>query len=57
MVIEKIPSSIIEVKVNNHNLEQVQNYMYLGASISSDGRCTTDVKKKNCNGEEFVYGT
>ncbi len=36
MVIEKMPSSIIEVKVNNNNLEQLQNYMYLGAYISSD---------------------
>lgn len=47
MVITKskdIPA--LNIKINNTNIKQVNNFKYLGSTMTSDGRSTTEIKKR-----------
>jgi hypothetical protein len=36
----------VAVKINNVTLEQVKSYVYLGHTITEDGRCEVEIKKR-----------
>ena len=47
MVISKIEKQHnVAVKINNVTLEQVKSYVYLGHTITEDGRCEVEIKKR-----------
>ncbi|KAL4149828.1 hypothetical protein QTP88_003684 [Uroleucon formosanum] len=36
----------LRIKIDNHILDQVENFRYLGSIISQDGKCTMDIKAR-----------
>ena len=36
--------SLVKIKSDDQEIEQVSNFKYLGSLISEDGRCLVDVK-------------
>ena len=36
----------VSIKIGNKELKQVENFVYLGSNISSDGRCATEIKRR-----------
>lgn len=46
MVISKTKETpICKVYVQKHEIQQVQQFKYLGAQISSDGKCDAEIRK------------
>src|SRR5215831_12141300 len=44
MVISKTGNKDVEITIGQHKVEQVQQFRYLGALITEDGRCAQEVK-------------
>ena len=44
MVISKTGHKIADIKTGQHKAEQVQQFKYLGATITDDGRCEHKIK-------------
>ena len=36
----------IDIKINNHSIDQVEHFNYLGSIVTSEGRCNEDIKRK-----------
>jgi len=44
MVISKTGHKIVDIKIGQHKVEQVQQFKYLGATVTEDGRCEQEIK-------------
>ena len=44
MVISKTGNKKVDITIGQHRVEQVQQFKYLGALITEDGRCTKEIK-------------
>src|SRR5215510_7975665 len=44
MVISKTGYKTADIKIGQHQIEQVKQFKYLGATITDDGRCEAEVK-------------
>ena len=44
MVISKEGGKKVDIKIGQHKVEQVQQFKYLGAVVTDDGRCEQDIK-------------
>ena len=44
MVISKTEGKTVEIEIGQQKVEQVQQFMYLGAVITEDGRCEKDIR-------------
>ena len=44
MVISKTEGKKVEIKVGQHQVEQVEQFKYLGSVITEDGRCSKEIK-------------
>jgi len=39
----------VNIKLGNEQMEQVNNFVYLGATITVDGTCDKDIQKRISN--------
>ena len=44
----------IKVKLDGHQLEQVDKFTYLGQTITNDGRCEEEIKKKDNHSQKAI---
>ena len=46
VISRKEPTPACKIEINGTILKQVQTFKYLGTNITSDGKCTTEVKSR-----------
>ena len=47
MVISKTGHKVADIKIGQHEIEQVKQFKYLGATINDDGGCELEIKCRN----------